>query len=132
MTILKHSPNQSFLLTQLCESVAICEAINGDRFDWGNATDTSPAFLVYLGCNKDEVEGYVKTFNNFYRCQWCEVRKPRHLKEFSAEIKIRGMVRYSDSNALGLDYLVESEEAKHLGADFDEYAYYATGYMPRW
>ncbi len=132
MTILEQSPRQSFQITQLCESVAICEAVAGDRHDWGNATDTEPAFLVYVGCRRDEVEGYVLTLNTFYRCQWCEVRKPKHLKGFEAEIKVRGMQRYSDSNALGLDYLVESEQAKHFGADFDSINYYTTGYLPRW
>ena len=131
-SILKQSPHKSFRVTQLVESVAVCEAINGDRFNWGNATDTEPAFLVYVGCSFDEVEAIVKLFNNFYRCQWCEVRKPKHLKGFEAEIKIRGMQRTSDTNAFGLDYLVESEEAKHFGADYDSINYYTTGYLPRW
>ena len=126
------SPHGSFKVTQLCESVAICEAVKGDRHGWGNATDTEPAFITYLGCKKDEVKGYVKTLNTFYRTEWYEVRKPKYLKGFEAEIKIRGMQRYSDTNAFGLNYLVESEEAKHFGADFDEYQYYATGFMPRW
>lgn len=130
--ILKQSSHQSFLLTQLCPSVAICEAMNGDRYGWDNGTESEPAFIVYVGCTRGEVEGYVKTFNTFYRCQWCEVRKPRHLKGFEAEIKIRGMQRFSDSHAFGLDYLIESEEAKHLGCEFDEYQYYSTGYLPRW
>ncbi len=125
MSILQKSPHQSFRVTQLAHSIAICEALNGDRFNWGNATDTEPAFLVYVGCRKDEVEALVKLFNNFYRCSWCEVRTPKHLKGFEAEIKIRGMVRTSDTNAFGLDYLVESEEAKHFGADYDDYNYYS-------
>lgn len=129
--VLKVSPNGSFKVTQLCESVAICEAPK-DPHGWGNATDTEPAFMVYVGCKKDEVKGYVQTFNTFYRTEWCEVRKSKHLKGFEAEIKIRGMQRYSDTSAFGLDYLVESEEAKHFGADYDEYNYYATGYLPRW
>ncbi len=132
MSILQKSPHQSFRVTQLAHSIAICEALNGDRYDWGNAEDDQPAFLVYVGCRKDEVPGAVKTFNNFYRCEWCEVRTPKHLKGFEAEIKVRGMQRYSDTNALGLDYLVESEEAKHFGADFDSINYYTTGYLPRW
>jgi len=132
MNILKQSPNQSFRVTQLAESVAICEAINGDRYGWGNATEDEPAFMIYLGCNKDEVSGYVKTFNTFYRCSWCEVRKPKYLKEFEAEIKIREMQRYTDTHAWGLDYLAEAEEVKHFGCDYDEYIYYSTGYMPRW
>jgi hypothetical protein len=79
-SVLKVSPNGSFKVTQLCESVAICEAVKGDRNNWGNATETEPAFIVYLGCKKEEVAGYVKTFNTFYRCFWCEVRKPKYLK----------------------------------------------------
>ncbi len=54
-SVLKVSPHGSFKVTQLCESVAICEAMNGDRFDWGNATDTEPAFLVYVGCVRPEL-----------------------------------------------------------------------------
>jgi hypothetical protein len=131
-SVLKISPNGSFKVTQLCESVAICEAMKGDRNGWNNATNTEPAFMVYVGCKKDEVKGYVQTFNTFYRCEWCEVRKPKYLKGFEAEIKVRGMQRYSDTHAFGLDYLVESEEAKHFGCDYDEYNYYTTGYLPQW
>lgn len=36
MTILTKSLNQSFRVTQLCESVAICEALASDRFNWNN------------------------------------------------------------------------------------------------
>ena len=110
---LKVSPHGSFKVTQLCESVAICEATKGDRHNWGNATPSEPAFLVYLGCKKDEVPGYIKTFNIFYRCDYCEARKPKHLKGFEAEIKIRGMQREADTYAFGLDYLIQSESAKH-------------------
>ncbi|MBE9170870.1 hypothetical protein IQ238_26275 [Pleurocapsales cyanobacterium LEGE 06147] len=131
-SVLKVSPHGSFKVTQLCVSVAICEAVNGDRYGWGNSTETEPAFMVYLGCSQKEVASYIKTFNTFYRCEWCEVRKPKHLQGFEAEIKIRGMQRYSNANAFGLDYLVECEESKHFGADEDEYNYYTTGYMPRW
>ena len=130
MTISKHHP--FYQISQLCESVAICEALAGDRFKWGNGTEIHPAFLVFLGCDKDEVPGYIKTLNTLYRCCWCEIRQPKHLKSFEAEIKIRGMVRYSDTNAFGLDYLVESEGAKHFGCDYDEYLYYTSGVMQRW
>jgi hypothetical protein len=64
--VLKVSPHGSFKVTQLCVSVAICEAVNGDRYGWGNGTETEPAFLVYLGCKKDEVKGYIRTLNTFY------------------------------------------------------------------
>ena len=94
---------RSFQIPQLAPRVAICEA-SEDIHNWENATEDEPAFLVYLGCQADEVEGYIKTLNTFYRCYFCEVRKPKHLKDFEAEIKVRGMQRYSDSNAFGLDY----------------------------
>jgi hypothetical protein len=118
MTILNQSANQSYQISQLGESVAICEALAGDHFNWNNGTETSPAFLVYVGCRQDEVPGYIKTFNIFYRCYWCEIRQPKYLKEFEAEIKIRGMQRESDSYAFGLDDLLKSEEAKHFGSDY--------------
>jgi hypothetical protein len=60
------------------------------------------------------------------------VRSPKYLKGFEAEIKIREMQRYSDNHAFGLDYLIESESAKHIGCNDDEYQYYTTGYLPRW
>lgn len=126
---IKQSPNGSFKLTKLCESVVICESPK-DPHGWGNETDFEPAFLVYLGCGEDEVKGYVRTFNTMYRCEWCEVRKPKYLKSFEAEIKIRGMQRESDTSAFGLDYLVESQINHENCINFDEYSYYTTGYMP--
>ena len=104
----------SFKVSQLSKSVAICEAIKSDRHNWGNATETEPAFIVYLGCNEAEISGYLKTINTFYRCYWNEIRKPKYLKNFQAEIKVSGMQRYADTHAFGLDYLVESESAKHI------------------
>jgi hypothetical protein len=130
-SVLKVSPHGSFKVSQLSRSVVICEASNGDRHNWGNATDTEPAFIVYLGCKKDEVRGYVNTFKTFYRCAVCEVRQPKYLKGFEVEIKVRGMQRDSDSHAFGLDYLVESQQWRDFGCDSNEYDYYTTGYMPR-
>ena len=49
--ILETSPHGSFQVTQLAHSVAICEALKGDRYGWGNATNTNPAFIAYLGVN---------------------------------------------------------------------------------
>jgi hypothetical protein len=117
---LKVSPHGSFQIVRLCKSIAICEAVKGDKHDWGNATEEHPAFIAYLGCKKDEVAGYIKTLNIFYRCYWCEVRKPKYLKNFEAEIKIKEMQREADSYAWGLDYLVESEEAKHICCDYQD------------
>jgi hypothetical protein len=129
---LKVSPHGSFEVNQLCHSLAICEAKKGDINNWGNATETEPAFVAYLGCKKEEVSSHIKTFKTFYRCELCEIREPKYLKGFEAEIKIRGMQRESDTNAFGLDYLVESEESKHFGCNSDEYQYYSTSVMPRW
>jgi hypothetical protein len=130
-SILKVLPHGSFKVTQLCESVAICEATK-DPHGWGNATETEPAFITYVGCKKDEVAGYVKTFNTFYRCEWCEVRKPKYLKDMTVEIKVFRMQRHSNSHAFGLDYLVESQQWRDMGCNLSEYDYYNTGYMPRW
>lgn len=87
------SPHRSFEVNKLCESVAICEAINGDRHNWGNATETEPAFVVYLGYKKEEIAEKIKYINNALGCYWCEVREPKYFKEFEAKIKIRGMQR---------------------------------------
>ena len=131
-SVIKVSPKGSFKVRQLCENVAICEATKEDRHNWGNATLTEPAFLVYLGCSEAEISGYLKTINTFYRCSWSEIRKPKYLTDFEAEIKIRGMQRHSNSHAFGLDYLVESQQWRDFGCNSDEYDYYTTGHQPRW
>ncbi len=128
---IKVSPKGSFKVTQLCENVAICEATKSDRHNWGNATEDKPAFIVYLGCKKDEVAEKIRYINNALGCYWCEVRFPKYLKEFEAEIKIRGMQRNSDEEANGLDFLLWAEnDFNHI--EEDEYSYYTTGYMPHW
>lgn len=66
--LVQESPHKSFRVSRIAKSIVICEANAEDRFDWENATDTEPAFIVYLGCQKTEVAGYMKTFNLFYRC----------------------------------------------------------------
>ena len=128
--VLKTSPHGSFQITQLGENVAICEA-KEDRHNWGNATEDKPAFLVYLGCKRKEVAEKINYINNALGCYWCEVRKPKYLKDFEAEIKIRGVQRESDNNAYGLDYLIWVENNYEYLED-EEIEYYATGYMPRW
>ncbi len=129
--VLKTSPHGNFQITQLCENVAICEAVKGDRYGWGNATETNPAFIVYLGCKKNEVAEKINYINNALGCYWLEIRKPKYLKGFEAEIKIRGMQRESDNNAYGLDYLVWKEN-NYEYLESEEIEYYATGYIPRW
>ena len=128
--VLKSSPHGNFQVTQLCENVAICEA-KVDRHNWGNATETEPAFLVYIGCKKEEVAEKINYINNALGCYWCEVRKPKYLKGFEAEIKIRGMKRESDNQAYGLDYLIWKENNYEYLED-EEIEYYSTRYMPRW
>ncbi len=130
-SVLKVSPHSSFKVTQLCESVAICEATKGDRHNWGNGTETEPAFIVYLGCKKDEVAEKIRYINNALGCYWCEVRQPKYLKDFEAEIKIRGLQRNSDDETNGLDFLLWAENDFNY-IEFDEYNYYATGKLPRW
>ncbi len=128
--VLKTSKHGSFQVTQLCENVAICEA-KIYRHNWGNATETEPAFIVYLGCRKDEVAEKINYINNALGCYWLEIRKPKYLKGFEAEIKIRGMQRESDNNAYGLDYLIWKEN-NYEYLEEDEYNYYLTGHQPRW
>lgn len=128
--VLKTSPHGNFQITQLCENVAICEA-KIDRHNWGNATESEPAFIVYLGCKKEEVAEKINYINNALGCYWLEIRKPKYLKGMTAEIKIYAMQRESDNNAYGLDYLIWKEN-NYEYLEEDEYNYYATGYMPRW
>jgi hypothetical protein len=128
---LEVSPHGSFEVNKLCHSVAICEAVKGDRHNWDNATDTEPAFIVYLGCKKEEVAEKIRYLNNALGCYWCEVRQPKYLKEFEAEIKIRGMQRHSDDETNGLDFLLWAENDFNY-IEEEEYDYYTTGYMNRW
>ena len=125
------SPHGSFEVSKLSESVAICEAVKGDRHNWGNATETEPAFVVYLGCKKYEVAEKIRYLNNALGCYWCEVRQPKYLLEFEAEIKIRGMQRHSDDETNGLDFLLWAENDFNY-IDSDEYDYYTTGTQQRW
>ena len=105
---LEQSKHSFYRITQLAPNIAICETTK-DRHRWNNATKTAPAFIVFLGCDQDEVEDWIEKLNNFYHCYWIEVRKPKHLQEFEAELKILGMKRCSDMDGLGLDFLVKSQ-----------------------
>ena len=85
MSVVKISPHGSFKVVQLGESVVICEAPK-DPNNWGNGTETDRAFLVYLGCQESEVSEYIENFTRFYKCQSCQVRQPKYLKDFEKEI----------------------------------------------
>ncbi len=132
MSVLKTSPHGSFKVTQLSENIVICEAQKGAPLGWGNADIYGSAFIAYLGCKKDESQEYIERLFSIYQCQSCEPRKPKYLKDFEIEIKIKGMRRTSSLEGLGLDHLLESEEEKILGISYDEYNYYCSGYLPRW
>ena len=111
--IIKTSPHGSFTVTQLCENIVICEDIHNKQ-KWGNATENKPAFMVYLGCSREETKGYVQTFNNLYGCQWCEVRNPQYLKDFECEIKVKGM------SQLGLNHLIQEQNLSDYTFDFKD------------
>jgi hypothetical protein len=99
-------------ITQLCPSVGIVESTS-DRYQWGNATEDEPAFLVYIGCeNYSEAQALKKTLFTFYRCQQILIRPALRMNTFSYELKVHRMQRNTDSYAYGLDLLVESQEAK--------------------
>lgn len=104
-----------FIITQLAQNLAICEA-EKDEHGWNNATDNKPAFLVYIGCSQAEVSSWVEKIRFLYMCDLIEVRKPKRLKGFEAELKIKGMQRHFSQKALGLDNLVEEQTQSSLEA----------------
>ena len=114
--LIQESPHKSFRVLRISNSVAICEANAEDRYGWGNATEEKPAFIVYLGCRQNEVAGYIKTFNNFYNCHYCEARTPKYLKQFEVEIKVRGMMRHGQVRCYGLDDLLRTEASRHASS----------------
>jgi hypothetical protein len=107
--VIKVSPHGSFQVTQILPDVAICEAINDDRYNWGNATEDKPAFLVYVGCSREDVAENIRYLNEALGCYFCEVRKARYLSNCEMEIKVRDMQRYSDDDRNGLDFLLWSK-----------------------
>ena len=106
------SPNESFRVTLLTQSVAICEAINGDRYNWGNEEEDLPAFIVYVGCSsREEAKAVTDTLLRFYRAKKCLIREGKRL-DYPVEIKVYGLQRETDSWAFGLDDLVLSRSAR--------------------
>ena len=73
--------------------------------------------IVYLGCNVNETEAYLRSISNYYRCRKMTVGEPKHVTGFEREIVIRGMQLKSDSDAFGLDILVNGEILKHWDKD---------------
>jgi hypothetical protein len=94
-------------LNYLCHSIAIVES-KSDRWNWGNAEEDEPAFLVYIGFDRrEDAIAVAETIRRFYRCD-AEVRKAKRIAGFEWEVKVRKMQRYTDSYAWGLDQLLES------------------------
>jgi hypothetical protein len=100
-------------LNYLCHSIAIVES-KSDRWNWGNAEEDEPAFLVYMGFDRrEDAIRIAKTISRFYRCD-TEVRKAKRIISFEWEVKARKMQRYTDSHAWGLDRLLESTKTREL------------------
>ncbi len=72
--------------------------------------------IVYLGCNANEVERYLKSIGNFYRCLDMQVKKAKYT-DFEREIIIRDMQPETDTYAYGLDSLVNGQILKHWDKD---------------
>ena len=96
-SVLARSDSGSFVTSRISFNAAICEAMGGDVYGWGNSTDDQPAFIVYLGIDfsdftppKEKVEQIIDAFG----ASEVTVRKPKHLKGFDRELKIRGLERY--------------------------------------
>jgi hypothetical protein len=96
-SVLARSDSDSFVVRRFAYNCAICEAMGGDVHGWGNSTDDQPAFLLYLGCDftdftppKEKVEKIINAFG----ASEVTVRKPKYLKEYDRELKIRGLERH--------------------------------------
>ena len=122
------SPNGSFQITQLSKSVAICEALKGDRYGWENEEDDLPAFIVYIGFSYHlDAYNFSDVLMKFYRAAKCVIRKGKRL-DYPFEIKVYGLQRESDCDHFGLDDLVlsrsareEYEEAEMRLKQYEEY-----------
>ena len=106
------SPNGSFQMTQLSKSVAICEALKGDRYHWDNEEGDLPAFITYIGFSYHlEAYKFTDVLMKFYRAAKCVVRKGKRLN-YPFEIKVYGLQRETDCSRFGLDDLVLSRSAR--------------------
>jgi hypothetical protein len=111
------STAQDFEFIELLPGLVICEAPIDDPHSWGNARINKPAFLVYLGYNiPQEREEWIARLREIWKIDTqIMYRAAKRVSNYSYEIKIRGMQRYSDSIVFDLDYLSESEQ---YGLDF--------------
>jgi hypothetical protein len=108
---------QGFEFIALLPGLVICEAPVRDPHSWGNAHIDKPAFLVYLGYDiPQEREEWIARLREIWKID-TEImsRAAKRVSNYSYEIKVRGMQRYSDSIVFDLDYLSESEQ---YGLDF--------------
>jgi hypothetical protein len=108
---------QDFTFKELLPGLAICEAPVEDPYAWGNAHADEPAFLVYLGYNiPQERDDWIARLRLIWKIDREIVdRASQRVSGYWHEIKIRGMLRYSDPAVFDLDYLSESMS---YGLDF--------------
>ena len=107
---------------------------NSDHYNWGNQTEEQPAFLTYIGCHSlKEANALKKSLIQFYRAKAIIIRQGQRMR-FNYEIKAYGLIRNSNHNAFGLDYLVTSQQAKDEEQKYQEkedyyhLAYYDTAW----
>jgi hypothetical protein len=111
------STAQDFEFIELLPGLVICEAPIDDPHSWGNAHINKPAFLVYLGYNiPQERDEWIARLREIWKIDTqIMYRGAKRVSNYSYEIKVRGMQRYSDPTVFELDYLNES---KQYGLDF--------------
>lgn len=103
-----YSKQPEFPISQLCSCLAICEAVDGDIYGWGNADGDKPAFLAYVGCDRANAFILGRWYAQRFGVE-CQVRTAKRLP-FECEIKIRGMQRSDLQGLLSCFRAVEAEQ----------------------
>ncbi|MDJ0712896.1 MAG: hypothetical protein QNJ54_01590 [Prochloraceae cyanobacterium] len=86
---------------------------------------------VYFGCSEDDLKGYLNLLTKFCRCEDIYINTPpKYLEDFEREIVVKDLQASTNSNALGLDYLIDNQLEKHYQINFDQYNWYNDGSMP--
>jgi hypothetical protein len=108
---------ESFQFQRILPGLVICEAPASDPHSWGNADKEKPAFLVYLGYNTcNERDNWIVLLQTFWRItEKITTRRSSRVPDFCYEIKIHGMLRFSDPSALKVNKLIHG---KKYGLDF--------------
>jgi hypothetical protein len=108
---------ESFQFQRILPGLVICEAPASDPHFWGNADKESWFFLVYLGYNTcNERDNWIVLLQTFWRItEKITTRRSSRVLDFCYEIKIHGMLRFSDPSALKVNKLIHG---KKYGLDF--------------